>query len=274
MNSPISCPDSKAFRLSIVIATLNRSQLLDTCLQSLHKALLESDWIICDVILVDQSEVKYIPSRDFCFELKILNAPIGASLARNVGLRQASGDYVWFLDDDAQVVRFPRIATDELKRSSILFATWLEHPCHNIRVLDRSPFSKLWAIRMSATFCYILKRELAVGLNGFDEKIGPGCQIGAGEDLDLLIRAYSSLQARQPVVIAAIVSHPNGQKPRPKRRSYAIARGFVLAKNGWGFIIAWELLYSLVFLFQGGGARFRWILKGRSLWISIHKQVA
>jgi len=249
-------------RVSIVIASLDRHAELTRCLASLHNTLECASWLACEVIIVDQSATLYQAERQYFFPITVIAAAAGASHARNIGLQHACRDYVWFLDDDAQVVRFLPVPPEQLHGQPILFAQWRERPCPARRCLDGGLLSSLWLIRISGTPFYLLPRRLAAQVGGFDEQLGPGRDIAAGEDLDLLLRARPVAAAQQPVIFIAELSHPNTPQPDAKRILYAHARGFVLARNDWHLAIAVELLYSLMAALRGDHHRFTALLRG------------
>lgn len=87
--------------VSIVIPTLGRRRILEDCLKDI-KNLASDSW---EVIVIDQGEPSF--SGDFGMgseRLRIFHCPIpSASLARNIGLREALGAVVLFLDDDVRI---------------------------------------------------------------------------------------------------------------------------------------------------------------------------
>jgi glycosyltransferase involved in cell wall biosynthesis len=251
-----------SLNLSIVIATINRHPQVDQCLQSIDKALQRNKHLSCEVIIVDQSTHLYTAARSHTFPVTVIAAAPGASHARNIGLKRSSGDYVWFLDDDAIVVRFAKFSSAEMDAESMLFARWKERPCPPRRYLNGGLLSSLWLIRTSGTPFYLLPRSLAARVGGFDEQLGPGRAIAAGEDLDLLLRARPLAAARQPVIYIAELSHPNTPPSAYKRKLYAHARGVVLARYQWHLVMAVELIYSLVATLRGDQHRFVALLKG------------
>jgi hypothetical protein len=256
-------PDQHAgLHISIVIASLDRHTELTRCLDSLHNALECASWLACEAIIVDQSASLYQAERQYSFPITVIAAATGASYARNIGLQYACGDHVWFLDDDAQVVRFLPVSPKQLHGQPILFAHWRERPCPARRCLNDGLLSNLWLIRISGTPFYLLPRRLAAQVGGFDEQLGPGRDIAAGEDLDLLLRARPLAEAQQPVIFIAELSHPNTPPPASKRMLYAHARGVVLARNHWHLVLAVELLYSLLAALRGDHRRFTSLLKG------------
>lgn len=251
-----------SLNISIVIATINRHPQVDQCLRSIDKALQKNKHVSCEVIIVDQSTHLYEAARSYTFPVTVIAAAPGASHARNIGLKRSSGDYVWFLDDDAVIIRFAEFFSSEINEQSILFARWLERPCRPMSYLNGGLISRLWLIRASATFLYLLPRELAQQVGGFDELLGPGQPIAAGEDLDLLIRSRLQAKKKQPVTFIATVSHRHGTLPIKKRAAYAQGRGYVLAKNHWHGAMAIECIYSLASAIRGDHSRIIALLRG------------
>lgn len=98
-----------AIRISAIVCTLNRAQYLRKAVQSLKNQTLPKDGY--EIIVVDngstdgtaeiaREESKGMPS------LQYLREPVlGLSHARNTGWRNAKGEYVAYLDDDAVASR-------------------------------------------------------------------------------------------------------------------------------------------------------------------------
>lgn len=95
-------------KLSVVICTYNRERYIYECLSRLIKNKFHEDW---ELILVDNNstdntklecarfETDYQPS-NYKYVLEINQ---GLSFARNRGIRESTGDWIIFLDDDAYV---------------------------------------------------------------------------------------------------------------------------------------------------------------------------
>ena len=94
-------------RFSIIICTYNREKLLPLALNSIIKQTLSVDKF--EVILVDNNSTDSSPKifSDFARTNPDINARYiteskqGLSFARNRGIREAAGDIVTFMDDDA-----------------------------------------------------------------------------------------------------------------------------------------------------------------------------
>jgi glycosyltransferase involved in cell wall biosynthesis len=89
--------------LSIIIPTYNRKQVLLMCLNYLKQQTCPASRFEV-IVAVDGSTdgtKEYIESNEFPFALKIVEqVNSGPAAARNLGARNASGEYLLFLDDD------------------------------------------------------------------------------------------------------------------------------------------------------------------------------
>ena len=96
-----------SMKASIIIATYNRSTYLSLCLDGLAAVKTKSD--IFEIILVDNNSTdntkeiiqNYIEEHPTVCVRYIFEPKQGASLARNQGIKQAIGEIICFLDDDA-----------------------------------------------------------------------------------------------------------------------------------------------------------------------------
>ena len=96
-------------KLSFIIPVFNTEDYLERCLAScLDQDLPESDYEI--IVLNDGSTdgslqvAQRIASSHPCIRI-VSQENGGLSRARNAGLREASGDYVWFVDSDDYIAR-------------------------------------------------------------------------------------------------------------------------------------------------------------------------
>src|SRR5262249_37052881 len=94
-------PDGQAFTMSLVLCTLGRRPAqLERLLDSLESQPFRS----FEIILVDQNPQanldQIVRSRAARLTLRHVRSDRGLSLARNVGLRHATGDIIGFPDDD------------------------------------------------------------------------------------------------------------------------------------------------------------------------------
>jgi glycosyltransferase involved in cell wall biosynthesis len=86
-------------RVSVIVPTLNRCRLLDQALSSI-RTVRASDFDL-DVIVIDNGSDDETESVARSHGARIFRSlELGASAARNAGLKAATGEYIAFLDDD------------------------------------------------------------------------------------------------------------------------------------------------------------------------------
>lgn len=92
--------------LSVIVSTYNREELLRLCLQSLAEQSLDRGWY--EVVIVDNNSTRAALDIAQSFAERydnfrvVTEAKQGLSHARNRGWREARGEYVAFIDDDAK----------------------------------------------------------------------------------------------------------------------------------------------------------------------------
>lgn len=94
---PFSSPHHSSLRISVVIPTCDRFDMLLDAIASVGMQSIQA----FEVIVVDNGRQAVNPSLLADSTRLVRTEPrIGASKARNIGVQQAQGDYVAFLDDD------------------------------------------------------------------------------------------------------------------------------------------------------------------------------
>jgi len=91
----------KKSKISIIIPTKNRFQDIIKCIESILIQTLLPD----EIVIVDSSDTEELKSNlDDLFHDKIafkyIHAPLSLTQARNVGIKESTGDIIIFLDDD------------------------------------------------------------------------------------------------------------------------------------------------------------------------------
>ena len=188
--------------LTVVIPTRNRPELLGRCLAALRAAVSPDDEIlVCDSASTDP-RVREIAEAAATTYLRA-GRP-GTSLARNTGWRAAKHDIIAFVDDDievtpgwAGVVR----AVFEAEPGLGLLTGSVDVPDedrtvdHPTSIEQHSQPHELAAgsarPRGISGNCAI-RREVLEAVGGFDEGLGPGTRLRAGEDKDLFDRILGS----------------------------------------------------------------------------------
>jgi GT2 family glycosyltransferase len=221
-----------------VVATVGRTNELRRLLDSLEA----QRYSRLRTIVVDQNAdervAEVLADRDL--ELVHVRAPLGLSRARNVGLRDVSGDVVGFPDDDCAyppglldrlAERFaddPALdgvtgrAEDPQGRSS---SSWKTDPA--ALTLDN-----LWNRANAATM--FLRRELVDRVGDFDVRLGLGSgePWSSGEETDYLVRAVAA-GARIVYDPALVVLHDvRGDDTAIGLRDGASV-GYLLRKHGY-----------------------------------------
>ena len=176
--------------VSVVIPTRNRKEYLTEALESVRNQSYEK----IEVIIIDGNSSdgtrKYLGSLEDNIELIFHDEPKGQSIARNKGIKEANGEYIFFLDDD-----------DVLYNETIekMVNTMESTPDNCVGVFagekrfgDVDKIHEVSSGKIKNTFnldfgtsCSMFKTETLREIEGFDE-----C-LNSSEDLDLVIRIFS-----------------------------------------------------------------------------------
>ncbi len=203
-------------RFSLIVATLGRDREIAELLDSL---LLQGRTDF-EVIIVDQNEDDRVGPVEAAYAgrlpLRRLRSSVrNANHARNLGLRHARGEIVTFPDDDCL---YP---PGVLERVDAAFAA--SPALHVLTGPAASPAGGLgsgrWRLEGGAIdlanvwtsvieFNLFLRRDTALALGGFDERMGPGTPFGSAEGNDLVCRAMArGLHARYDADLRIV--HPD-----------------------------------------------------------------
>lgn len=167
--------------VSVIIPVFNAVKYLDDCICSIvrqeHK-----DW---EIILIDDGSTD--GSSELCdswshkdSRIKVIHQQnSGVSVARNIGIDQAIGDYVYFLDSDDWC--FEGIF-NEIDGSDIILGEFEGHP-HKLKQTDNPALSFLRSDIAMCVGSFILKRTLLTENN---IRFKNGCKYG--EDLAFFVR--------------------------------------------------------------------------------------
>lgn len=258
--------------VSVVLCTRDRVELLGAAIESI----LAVDYPDFEVIVVDNAP-RTAATRNYVLALEhprihlVTEPRPGLSRARNAGLLAASGSIVAFTDDDVVVDRrWLRTLVDgfELGRSVSCVSGMV--PAGEIRTPAQAYFDRRvgWSVtteprifdlsnppgdvplfpfavgRFGTGANFAIRRDVVLGLGGFDEALGAGAPTDGGEDLDMFFRIlYSGRQlVHEP---AAIVWH----RHRSENEGLVVqARGYGLGLGAWlGKIAADPVVARLAF---------------------------
>ena len=229
-------------RFSLIVATRGRTRELSELFDSLQ-AQRRADF---EAIVVDQNEDDRLAPviaahRDRLRLIWQRSTRPNACHARNLGLALAQGEIVAFPDDDCL---YP---PDLLARVDVAFSA---DP--SLQVLTgpaASPEGGLgsgrWRREAGAItptnvwtsvieFNLFLRRETALALGGFDERLGPGTPYGSAEGNDLVLRAVRTGH-RAVYDPGQRILHPD-KRLTPvavqRAQAYGTGLGFVLRRHG------------------------------------------
>lgn len=195
--------------------------------------------------------------------LRIVHDPArGLSHARNVGLREASGEIVLFTDDDCLVAKdwvAAHVACHRERPDAVLvFGTVVppeEYTGLNgfVPVFDPGevqPTSRL-GIVLGIGANMSMRRDLFGRIGPFDEQLGAGAPLKSAEDMDLSLRVWAAglvaLADGRPRVVHALGMRRLGQESRELWRRDGVGGGALLAKllriGQWR--AAWPMIYGL-----------------------------
>jgi glycosyltransferase involved in cell wall biosynthesis len=229
-------------RFSLIVATRGRTRELT----ELFDSLLAQERQDFEVIVVDQNGddrlAPVIAAHADRLALSWRRSAVNnACHARNLGLAEARGDIVAFPDDDCL---YP---VGVLERVEAAFAAdpglaVLTGPAASPsgglgsgrwrREGGRITPANVWTSVIE--FNLFLRREVALSLGGFDERLGPGTDLGSAEGNDLVLRALRTGH-RAEYDPALRILHPDKRLTEVAReRAYRYGRGFgyVLRRHG------------------------------------------
>ena len=184
--------------ISVIIPTRNRHNYLLLLLEDLSK----QTRLCFEIIVIDQSEIQRpIPNCTHIF-----SDTLGPCVSRNMGAKQAKGDILVFLDDDARINnnfieeitnpilqgKFGAVsgAICDVEGNYLLSGSdFLQKKSSNfIKVLTSNPNSDTSRITLSfPAGCSAIRTEIFKKIEGFDETFDP---TGAGEDREMAVKLF------------------------------------------------------------------------------------
>jgi GT2 family glycosyltransferase len=238
-------------RLSLVLATIGRDAEVGRALQSFAAQTNRQ----FEVVVVDQNPddrlVPYVRTATMSgIAIKHLRkATPGLSKARNLGLGEATGEFVAFPDDDcwyeSDVIEDVLTAFDHRPGAAAVVGRWVEQAQGKNR--DAYPFSlaawRLFRGGDASSITLFLRRATLDQLGGFDARLGVGEWFGAAEETDLVLRALSNgMEIRHEPTIRVhhlFSEEPVGSIPALCRsaRNRARGTGAIYAKHNLSWLV-------------------------------------
>ncbi|MGG7078798.1 glycosyltransferase family 2 protein [Clostridium sardiniense] len=225
-------------KYSIIIATINRSNLINKCIESV---MLQS-YKNYEIIVVDQSSdtktKKIVEKYDDVRYINIM--PNGLSNARNIGVKFAKGDYICLLDDDAEYDKnFLENINGFLSNNKVAIIGGKVKDKITGQVFLKEMNDSIIKLTEDIIENYLVSSALVIDskllsmVNGFDEKFGAGSKYGSAEETDLILRIYYK-DNNIYYYPDAIVYHPYEEKEDVKLSkiySYGVGYGALVKKH-------------------------------------------
>ena len=225
-------------KVSLIVATRGR----DAEVAALFESLAAQDMAELEVIVVDQNGDDRLAPVIAAWRGRLAldwrrTDRAHANHARNLGLARATGDIVGFPDDDCT------LPPGLLARVTAAFAAdpglaILTGPAASPdgglgsgRWRDAAgPIDAANVWTSVIEFNLFLRRDLALALGGFDERLGPGTPLGSAEGNDLVLRAIAAGHRARYEPAQRIV-HPD------KRLTPVAVERAALYGRGFGFVL-------------------------------------
>lgn len=172
--------------------------------------------------------------------LLIRNKAVGLSISRNVVINSASGEFIWFLDDDVSIVlaRMSKIVEQLSYNSEDVFIGQIA--CSDCPGLykDYSRVLKGVFLPLRTSSIEVIVRRSFLLRSGisFDSRLGLGAKYPAGEENAFLLDLFKC-RAKFYLFRFPIVKHPcliDARKPEHKwlNANVLVARGIVARRCG------------------------------------------
>lgn len=235
---------------SLIVGTLNRTDYLSYCLESLRNQTHKDFEIIIIDQSTDNSTQTMIESLNWNQIIYKRVTFLGLSKARNEAIKISSGDTICLIDDDAYYESdYLSNIAEHLKNnrkqivSGVLFnaKTYCDFVDYS-KLKDKKPLSCWEVTRYCPSPAISFPKELVEAIGMFDEEFGVGAKFGAAEETDLMLRGmkkgfqvihYKNVRARHPHEKVT----GNGVEDKSKFYGYSYGIGAMYKKNTGGNLI-------------------------------------
>jgi glycosyltransferase involved in cell wall biosynthesis len=230
--------------ISVIVSTLDRASSLDRCLAHLATSASQFDapW---ELIVVDNGSTDATPSVVARWTLDLPMRSLrehrrGLAVARNAGLRAATGRITAFVDDDCIVTPewLPAIIAAYATPGSAdgiggRVSLWdsSDLPVSIRDFADPRDVTDLQGIMSRLIGCNFTARTDALrSVGGFDERLGAGTSAMSAEDFDLCYRMLRK-GLRLSYEPALRLFHAHGRKSREQLTG--LMRGYLVGRGAW-----------------------------------------
>ncbi len=242
-----------ADKVSFIIATVDRDLQLQECIDSIEDSHVQKPRILYEIIIVVQKAVR---NKNLRFRFPEFSSvhyieKTGLSAARNYAIAASTGDFLVFIDDDAQVAgnfldeisklssRFPNVRAfcgricDKWRGES--FSSLFENP--DVKELSRFDFQYFMGS------AHVLTRAVLDKIGYYDERFGVGSGFfGGSEETDIFFR-LKIFGEKVLYVPDILFFHPVPVTPPGYVGNYAHSFAAALAKSCFA-----DLMYFWVYM--------------------------
>lgn len=246
-------------KISLIMGTLNRKELM---LRAVESVLSQAHQDF-EIIIVDQSD-------DVYNEIELLDQRIkyihicdrGLSLARNIGIKNATGDIVGLMDDDAvyddDALEIVNDIFENDKETCLVSGIIVDPKYRNDYVKEARQEKIRWNNFMKTC----MSAAMFVNINffnqyQFDEELGVGCYLGSAEESDIVARILE-LRMKAVYCTEVVIYHDriDGKKDIEieKHKSYCRGFGAFFAKHIYRYsnkILRWIYIKAMLRTFGG-----------------------
>ncbi|MEE1979624.1 glycosyltransferase family 2 protein [Shewanella xiamenensis] len=240
-------------KISLILATIGRT----TEVQLLLESLIGSKYKNFELIVVDQNEEPIIDllikKYSDLIDIKYIRPNFkGLSKARNLGLKYVTGEIICFPDDDCKFYPDTLLVVKDnfLKnKETDAFIGRIFDFDLNLNIIKRWP-EKCVRVNLynfyflSSSITLFIRNSVLMKINGFDQQLGAGEQLGSCEDPDFI---YRMLKSKCEISYDPLINvwHPmpiNSNIPNTKVYLYA---------SGFGGFVRKDVSFIKVFLLFG-----------------------
>lgn len=232
--------------ISIIILNYNNKNVIENCLDSILKF---NDRYNVEIIVVDNQSTDgsyELLQEKYKEKIKLYrNSKNGCSSGRNLGVKNATKEYIMFLDSDQWILHkywlepYIEILNKDKKVGALGWAAgWFNKDGYSYHVVDSFPYKYMPPIGLYrcdigylGTGGMILKRELFNKIDGFDLHYDPTCY----EDTDL------SLKVRNEGLEIAYTTYLGvGHIPHQTTKSGSKEHDKLIKSKGDYFVSKWK----------------------------------
>jgi GT2 family glycosyltransferase len=175
-------PGCSAGVASFVVPALNEQEHLAKCLKSLYEQVLPAGVQAIEVIVVDNQSSDGTADVAASYGARVISvAPGSPSRSRNVGAREAMGDWLAFVDADSELApdwllncaqcltRPETVAVGAVMQVPTQHSNWVQHTWHALAHAHSA--SEPAPVNWLPAFNLLIRRQAFDAVGGFDERL-------------------------------------------------------------------------------------------------------